>query len=150
MTPDELPAEIDRIAERLHGIRGTGAIFGMEVWGPIPAVGLTPTEAATAAYGDTTRVLSVGKARHRAWPREVRDHARTLAGVRPEFGTSDARREAEFLIDWALLLIEETLGPVRSAAQVEHAPRGWYAAVWNDWLLLTDEWAAVVSLTGDS
>ncbi|GIG71344.1 hypothetical protein [Phytomonospora endophytica] len=76
--------------------------------------------------------------------------ARSMGAFDGLFPTRAARAEPEFLLSWTVLLIEDALGPVRGAWRVRREPASWYAALWTDLLLVTDDWAAVLSLTNDS
>ncbi|MEV0648460.1 hypothetical protein AB0I28_24670 [Phytomonospora sp. NPDC050363] len=147
LTPLDLADEIELVSTRLDALRRSAAVFWIDLHGPVPAVA-HPVRAAKTIYGDQTRVVSA-EPLARPWSRTFTARARSMGhfdGLFP--GT--LRAEPEFLLDWTVLLVEEALGPVRAAWRVEHEPVSWYAAIWADVLLLTDEWSAVVSLTNDS
>ncbi|NBE98033.1 hypothetical protein FE391_19265 [Nonomuraea sp. KC401] len=143
---DRLVAEVECTAERLDALRGSAFVFWMDVHGPVPRRDMEA--AAVSAYGDMTRVTGVEPVTAQ-WRSEVREAARRM-GHFAELFEGEARREPEFLVEWVLEIIEDTLGPVRAAGRVTHRPTGWYATLWEDWILLTDEWALVLSLTNDS
>ncbi|MEO3792648.1 hypothetical protein ABGB14_20750 [Nonomuraea sp. B10E15] len=139
--------EVERTSERLDALRSSPFVFWMDVRGPVPSPGPDLAAAAVAAYGDVTRVTGVEPAAD--WRSEVRQAARRM-GLFAELFRGEAREEPEFLVEWVLEIIEDTLGTVRAAGRVTHRPTGWYAALWEDWVLVTDEWAVVLSLTNES
>ncbi|TDD12440.1 hypothetical protein [Nonomuraea diastatica] len=142
-----LVEEVERAAERLDALRGSSFVFWMDVHGPVRCPGPDLTAAAVAAYGDVTRVTGVDPVED--WRSEVREAAHRMGHFHRLFRGA-ARKEPEFLVEWVLEIIEDTLGTVRGAGRVTHRPAGWYAALWEDRVLVTDEWALVLSLTNDS
>jgi len=148
VTPDELPAEIEAVATRLDARRKSAGVFWIDLHGPVPAAP-GPDKAAAAVYGRTSLVTGLDPLDGH-WAEVFTRTARSMAAFDGLFPTRGARAEPESLLDRTVLLIEEALGPVRSAWLVHHQPSSWYAALWTDHLLVTDEWAAVLSLTRDS
>ncbi|TDC92203.1 hypothetical protein E1292_41955 [Nonomuraea deserti] len=144
-----LVEEVERTSDRLDALRSSAFVFWMDVHGPVPCPGHGKdlAAAAVAAYGEVTRVTGVDPAND--WRSEVREAAHRM-GHFAELFRGEARKEPEFLVEWVLEIVEDTLGTVLAAGRVTHRPPGWYAALWEDWILVTDGWAVVLSLTNDS
>ncbi|GAA3234324.1 MULTISPECIES: hypothetical protein [Nonomuraea] len=146
--PQDLAAEIERVSDALEAMMPTRHVVSLALYGPVPR-----DREVFELVRDLYRAHGpAGTAESVAAPE---DPQVLLAQIRSWYGVSDigeaaGRAEAEFLAQYAVELIAETLGPTRSVHPVEFRPNGWYAAVWAERLLLTEEWAAIISLTGDS
>ena len=147
---DVLATEVERVAEHVDGMRGnSGGTFWVDLYGPVPVETRGLPACAAAVYGRITRVLDVRPVPVKSWRRRLRTSFRQRAG----FGGQQpdrTLRDIVFQADWLCELAEEALGPVGTAGIVTHEPKSWYAALWEDWLLVGEEWAVVLSLTNDS
>lgn len=150
LSHDDLCREVDELSEGLDRLRRSQFVFWISLFGTAPAGAGTLMECAAAIYGEYSEVTAVAPLqRSRDWMKEIRASIRRMGHYDHLFG-GERRDEPEFLIDWLFALIEDTLGSVRVAATVSHQPQGWWGAIWEDWLLITDEWATVLSLVNDS
>lgn len=149
MTFEELAEEIERLAERVDRMRHDGGVFWIDLYGPVPADFRNLPDCAAAAYGKTTLVTGVRQVRAKDWKGRLGESFRARAGFAGQ-APHRVRRDLAFEIDWLCEMVTEAIGPIRSAATVDHAPKSWYAALWEDWLLVGEEWAVVVSLINDS
>ncbi|HEY1175851.1 MAG TPA: hypothetical protein VGF17_06810 [Phytomonospora sp.] len=148
MNPDDLADAVESAATRLDALRRSGAIFWIDLLGPVET-GPNRLKTADALYGGRTLVTGLD-ALGESWTRAFTRTGRTMGAFEGLFPKRAQRAEPEFLLSWIVLLVEDTLGPVRSAWRVRHRPKSWYAAIWNDFLLIGDEQAVVLSLTNDS
>ncbi|MFC6012773.1 hypothetical protein [Nocardia lasii] len=78
------------------------------------------------------------------WPGHLRSEVRRM---RPPLGPSVDDAALDALIDEFARDIECTLGIIRFAAQVEVRPDGYYANIWNDFVLVSRTHIARLSLS---
>ncbi|WP_327099415.1 hypothetical protein OIE68_11795 [Nocardia vinacea] len=137
-----------------HARTGTGFIAMIDIY-PIVALDRMPSErglraCATEVYrawDKTSVVAGVTPSKVRRWRTALIEHvSENPFNYLSEVQCAQAARLGGRLAE----LIETEMGAIRMVATVDYRPHDWYAAQWEDWLLVAAGRATVLHLGWDS
>lgn len=145
---EALVDRVDEIQEQLWDLpTNCGGFATIELWEPVAVTPDLPTALLAIAKRvyHSEEVTSVSIQNLADWHKAVREHVTAHAS-----NDRSARVQALRLADTLINSLIDAMGAPRTVAYVTYEPSQWYAAVWEDWLLVTDSWAAVLHLGWDS